>query len=79
VPTRCQPFPTADKVLPTRCRVLCGSLDNLPAAFADLQAKAVREVTLERDHRDSELQRLIRALVKQERDDGEADQPRIGG
>jgi len=64
---------------PEYIRVLCGSLDNLPAAFADLQPQAVREVTLKRDHRDSKLQRLIRALVNHERQDAEAQQLRIGG
>jgi len=64
---------------PDYVRLLCGSLDNLPEALARLDMEAVRNVTLERDHRDSKLERLIRALVKQERNDREADQPHIGG
>ena len=63
---------------PDYVRILCGSLDNLPGAFAGLRLEEVREVTLERDHRDSKLQRLIQALVKQERSNAEAEQPRIG-
>ena len=64
---------------PDYVRILCGSLDNLPTAFARLDPEAVRNVTLQRDHRDSKLDRLIQALVKQERDDREAEQPHIGG
>ena len=64
---------------PDYVRLLCGSLDNLPTAFAGLDMQAVRNVTLERDHRDSKLDRLIQALVKLERDDGQADQPLVGG
>lgn len=60
---------------PDYVRVLCGSLGNLPTAFAKLDMDAVRNVTLQRDHRDSKLDRLIRALVKQERGGGQADQP----
>jgi hypothetical protein len=46
-------------------RILCGSLDNLPAAFADLDARAIRDATpLVRDHRDSKLEGRVRALLQ---------------
>jgi len=46
-------------------RVLCGSLDNLAAAFADLDQKALAEATpLARENRDSDLRRRVRALLK---------------
>jgi hypothetical protein len=46
-------------------RVLCGSLDNLPTAFADLDARAISDATpLVRDHRDSKLDRRVRALLR---------------
>jgi hypothetical protein len=49
-------------------RLLCGSLDNLPAAFAELDARAIRDSTpLVRDHRDSQLQGRVRALLQSER------------
>jgi len=49
-------------------RILCGSLDNLPDAFADLGATMLERTTpLHRDNRDSALSRLVRALL--DRDD----------
>jgi len=49
-------------------RILCGSLDNLPDAFADLDATMLERTTpLHRDNRDSPLSRLVRALL--DRDD----------
>lgn len=49
-------------------RILCGSLDNLPDAFADLDATMLERTTpLHRDNRDSALSRLVRALL--DRDD----------
>ena len=46
-------------------RVLCGSLENLPAAFADLEACAINDATpLVRDHRDSTLDKHVRALLR---------------
>ena len=47
-------------------RVLCGSLQNLPAAFAALDDSALEQTTpLSRTHRDSALQARIRALIRQ--------------
>jgi len=52
-------------------RILCGSLDNLPAAFADLDAGMLERTTpLHRDNRDSALSRLVRALIKRDDDPG---------
>lgn len=46
-------------------RVLCGSLDNLPAAVAALDGAAVAGTTpLVRDHRDHRLHRLIKQLIE---------------
>jgi len=48
-------------------RVLCGSLDNLANAFADLDQKALDEATpLARESRDSGIKHRIRALLDQE-------------
>ncbi|MCK4626792.1 MAG: hypothetical protein KAV00_15885 [Phycisphaerae bacterium] len=48
-------------------RVLCGSLDNLANAFADLDQKALSEATpLARESRDSDIKSRIRALLDQE-------------
>ncbi len=48
-------------------RVLCGSLDNLAAAFADLDQKALAEATpLARDNRDSDLRCRVRALLERD-------------
>jgi len=45
-------------------RPLCGSLENLPAAFAALPAEALALATaLVRDHRDARLQRVAHELV----------------
>jgi len=49
---------------PDYVRVLCGSLDNLPDAFAELDAVAPVSVNLLRDNRDSKLLRRVRALLK---------------
>ncbi len=49
-------------------RVLCGSMENLPAAFASLDQKEMQETTpLERDNRDAELLRRVCTLMKDER------------
>ena len=45
-------------------RILCGSLENLPAAFANLEHAEVEEVQLTRDHRDSRLDRAVRTLAR---------------
>ncbi len=45
-------------------QILCGSLDNLPTAFAKLDRGEVAGVQLIRDHRDSHLDRLVRELIK---------------
>ncbi len=48
-------------------RILCGSLDNLANAFADLDQEALCNVTpLERKSRDSDIRRRIRALLDHE-------------
>lgn len=50
-------------------RVLCGSLENLPNAFASLSEKDLQSASpLVRDHRDSTLTRRVRELL--ERDSG---------
>ncbi|MFH1468280.1 MAG: hypothetical protein ABIO70_28085 [Pseudomonadota bacterium] len=43
-------------------RLLCGSIENLPAAFASLDRADVAGIRLIRDHRDSRLDRLVRRL-----------------
>ena len=48
---------------PDYVRVLCGSLDNLPDAFAQLDAVGPVAVSLLRDNRDSQLMRRVRALL----------------
>ena len=50
-------------------RVVCGSLENLPAAFAALEDSALEQTSsLSRTHRDSALQSRIRTLLGQEGD-----------
>jgi hypothetical protein len=49
---------------PDYVRALCGTLDNLPAAFAGLDAELSAKVTLQRNNRDWELLRKVRALLK---------------
>jgi hypothetical protein len=47
--------------------VLCGSLDQLPTAFAELDERALEQATpLSRNNRDSGLQHRIRGLLKGE-------------
>jgi hypothetical protein len=47
--------------------ILCGTLDNLANAFADLDQKALGEATpLARENRDTDLKRRVRALLKQD-------------
>jgi len=53
---------------PDYVQVLCGSLDRLPTAFAELDECALEHATpLSRSHRDSKLQHRIRALLKSEK------------
>jgi hypothetical protein len=53
---------------PDYVRVLCGSLDHLPTAFAELDARALEQSTpLSRSNRDSKLQQRIRGLLKGEK------------
>ncbi|MBU1676159.1 hypothetical protein KKA85_10310 [bacterium] len=59
--------------------VLCGSLDNLPTAFAELQGQPVPDVALKRDHRDSELQGLIHRLLEAETGDQQVSRGVNGG
>ena len=48
-------------------RVLCGSLENLPATFAALNQHQLDQTSpLSRTNRDTELQRRIRALIRHE-------------
>jgi len=50
-------------------RVLCGSVQNLPAAFAALDHSALdQSAPLSRTHRDSALQSRIRALLRHDRE-----------
>jgi hypothetical protein len=52
---------------PDYVRVLCGNLDQLPMAFAELDEQALAQATpLTRSNRDSKLQKLIRARLKEE-------------
>jgi hypothetical protein len=44
-------------------QILCGSLENLPDAFARLDRAKVASVSLTRDHRDSRLHRLVGKLL----------------
>ena len=53
---------------PDYVRVLCGSLDQLPMAFAELDEEALDRATpLSRSNRDSTLQHRIRDLLKDEK------------
>lgn len=48
-------------------RILCGSLDHLPAAFAELDRQEIQETSpLERDNRDTGLLRRVRVLLANE-------------
>lgn len=50
---------------PDYVQVLCGTLDQLPQAFAGLTVRGVEMATpLLRDHRDADLQRRVRTLLK---------------
>jgi hypothetical protein len=54
---------------PHYVRVVCGSLDNLPTAFAQLDEQALERTTpLSRNNRDSVVLRRVRELVKHEAD-----------
>ena len=53
---------------PDYVRVLCGSLDHLPTAFAELDEQPLAQATpLSRSTRDSKLQHRIRELLKGEK------------
>jgi hypothetical protein len=53
---------------PDYVRVLCGSLDHLPMAFAELDEQALEQATpLSRSNRDTKLQQRIRALLRDEK------------
>ena len=53
---------------PDYVRALCGSLDHLPTAFAELDELALAQANpLSRSNRDSKLQHRIRALLKDEK------------
>ena len=50
---------------PEYVRVLCGSIGNLPAAFAEVDQLDIQDTTpLVRDHRDHQLQRRVRRLLE---------------
>ncbi len=52
---------------PDYVRVVCGSLENLATAFAELDEEAIkRSTSLSRNNRDSALFRRVRVLVKNE-------------
>jgi len=52
---------------PDYVRIVCGSLENLPVAFADLEQQALQRVSgLARSNRDTELQGRVRTLLEQE-------------
>ena len=46
-------------------RILCGSIEHLAEAFARLDRVELASVKLTRDHRDSQLDRLVRQLLAQ--------------
>ncbi len=53
---------------PEYVRVLCGSLENLPSAFAGLDEQVLAQTSpLVRSNRDSKLQKCIRTLIKGEK------------
>jgi len=59
---------------PDYIRVVCGSLDNLATAFAELDEQALERTTpLSRSNRDSALLRRVRILVKTEAEDQPGD------
>jgi len=49
---------------PDYVRVLCGSLDNLPAALAAVDAESPSATSIDRSHRNTQLQRCIRSLLE---------------
>jgi len=60
---------------PDYVRVLCGSLDNLATAFAQLDEQALERTTpLSRNNRDSALLRRVRILVKNDAGDQPSDE-----
>ena len=61
---------------PDYVEALCGSLEQLPAAFAALDDEALAQATpLVRDHRDAQLQRQISKLLEHETETGDEDEP----
>jgi hypothetical protein len=54
---------TANLEHPDYVRVLCGSLDHLPEAFAELDAQLTGQSSLQRNNRDFKLLRRIRSLL----------------
>jgi len=60
---------------PEYVRVVCGSIDHLPTAFAQLDAQALgRATALSRNNRDSALLRRVRILVKKDAGDQPSDE-----
>jgi hypothetical protein len=51
-------------LLPDYVRIVCGSLENLPEAFAGLTTAEIASCTLHRDTRDSEALRLVNKLLE---------------
>ncbi len=63
---------------PEYVRIVCGSLDHLPTAFAQLDDQAlVRTTPLSRNNRNSELMRRLRILVKNETNSLHGDDKRL--
>jgi len=54
---------TANLEHPDYVRVLCGSLDHLPEAFAELDAQLTDQSSLQRNNRDFKLLRRVRSLL----------------
>jgi len=49
---------------PDYVKITCGSLENLPAAFAELDRAEVKKVsTLQRSNKDTELMKYICAMI----------------
>jgi len=65
---------------PDYVRVVCGSLDNLPRAFAELEGVTIAGTTpLVRDHRDHRLLRRIKQLIEASASAQTHDRPDLNG
>ena len=53
---------------PDYVKITCGTLDNLPATFAELDRKGFKwESTLQRSNKDTELMKCICAMIADEK------------